>query len=86
MQFYNSNNGFPDLIAWQTSSINMTGPKVTRCQFHQHLTNEFFVQTLIRKLFSSFVSSCVFASAKNLYKKCARVMLMKLTAVCSAVR
>jgi len=51
----------------------------TRRLFHQLYTYEFFVWTLIWQLFSSYVSSCVFALAKNSYKKCTRIMLMKLT-------
>ncbi len=51
------------------------------CQFHQRLTYEFFLRTSIRQLFSSCVSSYVFALAKKLYEKRARKMLMKLTTV-----
>ena len=51
-----------------------------RCQFHQNFTYKFFVQMWIWQLFSSYVSSYVFTLAKNSYKKCARIMLMKLTA------
>jgi len=47
---------------------------------NQHYTYKFFVRTSIRQLFSSYVSSYVFALAKNLYEKCPLIMLMKLTA------
>ncbi len=49
-----------------------------RCQFHQH----FYVRIFRTNVVSAAFSSYVLALAKNLYKKCARKMLMKLTAAC----
>jgi len=46
-----------------------------RSQFHQRFTHAFFVRKLS---FGSF-SSYFLALAKNSYKKCARLMLMKST-------
>jgi len=54
--------------------------QVTFRRSHQHFTYEFFVWTSIWQLYSSYVSSYVFALAKNLYEKHERIMLMTLTA------
>jgi len=54
----------------------------TSCQFHQHFTNEFFVQTSFWQLFSSYMY--VMCTWKKLlkwhsYEKRERIKLMKLT-------
>ncbi len=50
-------------------------PLLSRGQFHQHFLHTFFIQ----KSFLAAFSSYVLALAKNLYKKRAHLMLMKLT-------
>jgi hypothetical protein len=52
--------------------------RLNRCQFHQRFSRAFFVRMSFRQLFSSYV----WLGAKILYKKCARLMLMKLTIGC----
>ncbi len=47
----------------------------TSCQFHQHFYAQIFCTNVILAAFSSYV----LALAKNLYEKCTRKMLMKLT-------
>ncbi len=52
---------------------------VTKCQFHQHYTYDFFIRMLIRQL---FLVTCTQKKLleRCLYEKHARIMLMKLTA------
>jgi len=50
----------------------------TRCQFHQHFYVQIFCTNVVLAAFSSYI----LALAKNLYQKCARKMLMKLTSEC----
>jgi len=57
---------------WLTTGL----PLLTfRCQFHQH----FYVQIFHTNVVSAAFSRYVLALNKLLYKKCARIMLMKLT-------
>ncbi len=49
----------------------------TRCQFHQR----FYVRIFRTNVVSAAFSSYVLALAKNLYKNCANLMLMKSTPV-----
>ncbi len=49
----------------------------TRCHFHQRFLRAFFVRTSFWQLFSSYIRLGL--GAKILYKKCARLTLMKLT-------
>ena len=60
---------------WLTTCIRMPLPILSRCQFHQR----FYVQIFRTNVGSAAFSSYVLAFEKNLYEKCAKTMLMKLT-------
>ncbi len=59
------------LISWLLDNFNNS----SRCQFHQRFYVQIFRTTGVSAAFSSYV----LALAKNSYKKCARLTLIKLT-------
>ncbi len=60
---------------------------LSRCQFHQHFTREFFLRKYFEKLFSMYVLALEKGFwQKEHYEKRAHKMLMKLTTALSSRR
>ncbi len=77
--FYNSTNGFPDLIDWQTADINMTGAKVNRWQFHQCFTHSFYARRSWKRKKIQLSHQSLFTLSGSVGVKAVCRTLMKLS-------